>query len=339
MLAPTDEFELEKRLSEPTPEVHQSLAVLEGDLIVLGAGGKMGPSLCRMARRASSNGRRIFAVSRFTNPCLVAQLVSWGIEVIQGDLFDRQFIATLPACPLVVYMTGMKFGSSGQPSRAWAMNTVVPAMVCEKFRGSRFLSFSTGNVYPLVSVATSRGSTEDDPLGPVGEYAMTCVGRERIFEHYSREWGIPVTLIRLNYASELRYGVLVDIARQVRRQEPVSLTMGFANVIWQADANAQALAALALAASPPYVLNVSGPEILRIRDVARRFGELFNLPVSFAGEEASTALLNNSRHAQQMFGQPRVSAAQMIEWIAAWILGGGQLWDKPTHFEVRDGRF
>lgn len=339
MLAPADEVELEMRLSEPTPAVRESLAMLEGDLIVLGAGGKMGPSLCRMARRASSNGRRIFAVSRFTDPCLAARLADWGIEVIQGDLLDRRFVATLPACPLVVYMAGMKFGSSDQPGRAWAMNTVVPAMVCEQFHRSRLLAFSTGNVYPLVSVASSRGSTEDDPLGPVGEYAMTCVGRERIFDHYSREWQIPVALIRLNYATELRYGVLVDIARQVWQQQPVPLAMGFANVIWQADANAQALATFRMAASPPFVLNVSGPEILRIRDVASRFGELFKLPVTFAGDEASTALLNNSQHAQRLFGQPRVSAEQLIEWIAAWILDGRPLWDKPTHFEVRDGRF
>ena len=338
MLAPADEAELEMRLSEPTSKVRESLDILEGDLIVFGAGGKMGPSLCHMARRASSSGRRIFAVSRFTNSRLVERLVEWGIEVIQGDLLNRQFVATLPNCPLVVFMTGMKFGSSGQPGRAWAMNTVVPAMVCERFSRSRYLAFSTGNVYPLVSV-TSRGSTEGDSLGPVGEYAMTCVGRERIFDHFSRELQIPVTLIRLNYACELRYGVLVDIARRVLQQHPVSLEMGFVNVIWQADANAQALAAFALAASPPFVVNVSGPEIVRIRDVAKRFGELFNVPVSFVGEEASTALLNDSQYAQRMFGQPRVSAEQLIEWIAAWMHAGRPLWDKPTHFEIRDGRF
>jgi nucleoside-diphosphate-sugar epimerase len=339
MLAPANEAELEMRLSEPTSKVRESLNGLVGDLIVLGAGGKMGPSLCHMARRASSTDRRIFAVSRFTDSQVVGQLVDWGIDVIQGDLLDRQFVATLPKCPLVVYMTGMKFGSSGQPSRAWAVNTVVPAMICGHFRRSRCLAFSTGNVYPLVSVTGSRGSTEDDALGPVGEYAMTCVGRERIFDHFSREWHIPVTLIRLNYACELRYGVLVDIARRVSQCQPVSLEMGFVNVIWQADANAQALAAFSLAASPPYVLNVSGPEIVRIRDVAERFGELLKVPVRFVGEEASTALLNDSRRAQDMFGQPRVSTEQLIDWIASWMGGGRPLWDKPTHFEVRDGRF
>jgi nucleoside-diphosphate-sugar epimerase len=327
------------RLSEPTPAARETLARLDGDLIVLGAGGKMGPSLCHMSRRASGNGRRIYAVSRFTNTELAAQLSDWNIEVIQGDLFDRGFVASLPSCPLVVYMVGMKFGTSDQPGHTWAMNTVVPAMVCDHFRRSRIVAFSTGNVYPLVSIANSRGSTEDDPLSPVGEYAMTAVGRERIFDHYSRQWQIPVTLVRLNYATELRYGVLVDIARQVWQQQPISLAMGFANVIWQGDANAQALATLGMAASPPFVLNVAGPEILRIRDVATRFGELFKLPVTFVGEEAPTALLNNSQRAQRLFGRPRVTAEQLIEWIAAWIRAGRPLWDKPTHFEVRDGRF
>lgn len=339
MLAPANENELDARLSEPTPAVRETLAKLASDLIVLGAGGKMGPSLCHMARRASGSARRIIAVSRFTDSRLVARLVDWNIEVIRGDLLDRRFVATLPTCPLVVYMTGMKFGSLGQPERTWAMNTLLPALVCEQFRASRIVAFSTGNVYPLVPVATSRGCVETDPLGPVGEYAMTCVGRERIFDHCSRAWQIPVSLIRLNYATELRYGVLVDVARQVWQRQPVSLAMGYANVIWQADANAQALATLPLADSPPFVLNVTGPEVLRVRDVALRFGELFDAAVSFAGDEAATALLNDARQAQRLFGPPRVSAEQLIEWIAAWIRGGQQLWDKPTHFEVRDGRF
>jgi nucleoside-diphosphate-sugar epimerase len=339
MAAPADEVELEMRLSEPTSTVRESLAQLDGDLIVLGAGGKMGPSLCHMARRASNDRRRIFAASRFTDLRLVSWLSERGIEVIRGDLLNRKFVATLPACPLAVYMVGMKFGTSDQPGLAWAMNTVVPAMVCEQFQRSRFVGFSTGNVYPPVPVATSPGSSEDDALGPIGEYATTCVGRERIFHHFSRAHQIPVTLLRLNYATELRYGVLVDIARQVWQRQPVSLAMGYVNVIWQADANAQALSALGLAESPPFVLNITGPEILRIRDVANRFGELFQLPVTFAGEESSTALLNNSQRAQRLFGQPRVSAGQLIEWIAAWISAGRPLWNKLTHFAVRDGRY
>jgi hypothetical protein len=219
------------------------------------------------------------------------------------------------------------------------MNTLLPVIVCEHFRASRIVAFSTGNVYPLVPVATSRGCTEADEPGPVGEYAMTSLGRERMFSYFSREWQIPVSLIRLNYAVELRYGVLVDIARQVWQRQPVSLAMGCANVIWQADANAQALATFPLAASPPFVLNVTGPEIVRVRDVALRFGELMQRPVAFTGEESPTALLNDSGQAQRLFGPPRVGPAQLIEWIAEWIRAGQPLWDKPTHFEVRDGRF
>ena len=204
MLAPSNEVELELQLSEPTDAVRDAFAKLSGDLIVLGAGGKMGPSLCHMARRAAGDSRRIIAVSRFTDPRVAAQLQDWNIEIICGDLLDRAFVATLPRCPQVVYMTGMKFGSISAPERTWVMNTVLPAMVCEHFRSSRIVAFSTGNVYPLVPVATSRGCTEAEPLAPVGEYAATCLGRERIFAFFSREWQIPVSLIRLNYAVELR---------------------------------------------------------------------------------------------------------------------------------------
>jgi NAD-dependent epimerase/dehydratase family protein len=339
MLAPPSEDELELQLSEPTDAVRDAFAKLRGDLIILGAGGKMGPSLCRMARRAASDSRRIIAVSRFTDSRVAAQLKDWNIEVIRGDLQDRAFVADLPRCPLVVYMTGMKFGSSSAPERTWAMNTVLPAMVCEHFRSSRIVAFSTGNVYPLVPVATSRGCTEAEPLAPVGEYAMTCLGRERIFTFFSRDLQIPLSLIRLNYAVELRYGVLVDIGRRVWQQEAVPLAMGYANVIWQADANAQALATFPFAASPPFILNVTGPEIIRVRDVANRFGELLHRPVKFIGEESQTALLNDASQAQRLFGPPRVDVQQLITWIASWLRAGGTLWDKPTHFEVRDGRF
>ena len=304
MLAPANEDELELRLSEPTVAVQNALAKLPGDLIVLGAGGKMGPSLCRMARRAAADTRRIIAVSRFTDSRIAEQLTDWNIEVIRGDLLDREFIGRLPRCPLVVYMTGMKFGSNSAPERTWAMNALLPALVCDHFRSSRIVAFSTGNVYPLVSVAASRGCTEAEPLAPVGEYAMTCLGRERMFSYCSSEWQIPISLIRLNYAVELRYGVLVDIARQVWQGHAVSLAMGYANVIWQADANAQALATLPLATSPPFVLNVTGPEIIRVRDVALRFGELLQRPVAFTGEESPTALLSNAGLAHELFGCP-----------------------------------
>jgi hypothetical protein len=339
MLAPMNEDELEMRLSEPTDAVRSALAQFPGDLIVLGAGGKMGPSLCHMARRAAGDSRRIIAVSRFTDARVVERLQEWNIEVIRGDLLDRQFLAGLPRCPLVVYMTGMKFGSNSAPERTWAMNTLLPALVCEHFGASRIVAFSTGNVYPLVQVAAGRGCSEADPLGPVGEYAATCLGRERMFGYFSRERQIPIALIRLNYAVELRYGVLVDIARQIWQRQAVSLAMGYFNIIWQADANAQALAAFPLAASPPFVLNVTGPEIIRVRDVALQFGKLLERPVEFVGEESPTALLSNAGQAHQHFGLPRVSPDHLITWIAAWIRAGGAIWDKPTHFEVRDGRF
>jgi hypothetical protein len=339
MSAPSNEDELELLLSEPTDAVRDALARLPGDLIILGAGGKMGPTLCRMARRAAGDSRRIIAVSRYTDPKVAAQLEDWNIEVIGGDLLDRAFVASLPRCPLVVYMTGMKFGSTSAPERTWAMNTLLPAMVCEHFRSSRIVAFSTGNVYPLVPVTASRGCAEAEPLAPVGEYGTTCLARERIFTYFSREWQIPVSLIRLNYAVELRYGVLVDIGRRVWQQEAVPLATGYANVIWQADANAQALATFLFAASPPFILNVTGPEIIRVRDVANRFGELLQRPVKFIGEESPTALLSDASQAQRLFGPPRVDVPQLITWIASWLRAGGTLWDKPTHFEVRDGRF
>jgi nucleoside-diphosphate-sugar epimerase len=339
MPAPTSDRQLDDLLEEPTADAADALARLPGDLIVLGAGGKMGPSLCRMARRAAEGRRRIFAASRFSNPAVVEQLAKANIKVLSGELLDRSFLATLPECPLVVYMAGMKFGSSEQPSQTWAVNTLLPALVCERFRDSRIVMFSTGNVYPLVPVAAGRGCVETDALAPLGEYAMTCLGRERMFEYCSQTFGIPVSIIRLNYATELRYGVLVDIARQVWERRPVSVAMGYVNVIWQADANAQALASLALADSPPFVLNVAGPEILRVQDVAIKFGELFGVPVEFTGTEAETALLNDAGRARELFGPPRVSAAELIEWIANWIQNGRGLWNRPTHFEVRDGKF
>ena len=336
------ERELETLLSEPPAYLVESWRHLPGDLIVLGAGGKMGPSLCRMARRAAEAARtprRIIAVSRFRDDALPAQLEADGIEVLRGDLLDRDFVATLPRFPLVVSMTGQKFGTAGAAATTWAMNAYLPAIVCEHFAGSRIAAFSTGNVYGLVPVGEGRGSHESSPLQPVGEYAMSALGRERMYEYFSREHGTLLSIIRLNYAVELRYGVLVDIARQVRDQRPIPLGMGYANVIWQADANAMTLASLARASSPPFVLNVTGPELLRCRDVATRFGELFDVPVTFEGEEAPTALLNDASQAFQLFGPPRFSADQIMVWIAEWIQRGGVLWEKPTHFESREGRF
>jgi nucleoside-diphosphate-sugar epimerase len=321
--------------------VVQALGSLEGDIIVLGAAGKMGPTLARMALRASREAgsrRRVIAVSRFSRPEVRARLESWGIDTVTCDLLDRGQVAKLPDAPSVVFMAGMKFGTSGQEELTWAENTLVPAHACEKFSRSRIVAFSTGNIYGLAPIAAG-GSVESDPLVPVGDYAASCVGRERIFAYFSQALGIRVALLRLNYACELRYGVLVDLARKVLAGETIDLSMGHFNVIWQADANGLALKALSHASSPPLVLNVTGPEMLRVRRVCEQFGDLLGKPVSFRGKEAPDALLSNASRAHGLLGRPRVSAGEMIPWIAEWVRAGGGSLEKPTHFEVRDGRF
>jgi len=335
------EEQLEELLSQPPPELVADLGRLDGDIIVLGAGGKMGPSLAWMACRASNVAglrRHVIAVARFSTGGLEAWLRSHDVETVRCDLLDEDAVAALPEAPNVIFMAGMKFGSTGQESLTWAMNTHLPALVARKFRRSRIVAFSTGNVYGLTPV-DGGGSVETDVPRPVGEYAMSCLGRERIFEHFSRAFGTPVVLLRLNYANELRYGVLVDVARRVLAGEPVDVTMGHLNAIWQADANAMALRALAHASSPPLVLNVTGPDVLSVRQVATEAGRLMGRSVAFAGAEQADALLSNARLAVRLFGQPRVSAEQNLHWIADWVSRGGRSLGKPTHFEVRDGRF
>jgi nucleoside-diphosphate-sugar epimerase len=332
---------LEDLLSEPTAGVVETLGRLDGDLILLGVGGKMGPTLARMARRASDLAgvrRRIIGVSRFTAGDLPARLAAHGVEPVACDLLDPDQLAALPDAANVVFMTGMKFGATGQEALTWTMNSYLPGAVCEKYRHSRIVAFSTGNVYGLTPVSLG-GSVEEDPPNPVGEYAQSCLGRERVFEHFSRTLGIPLALIRLNYATELRYGVLVDIAQRVLTGRPVDVTMGHLNAIWQADANAMALAAFGHAATPPFVVNVAGPELLSVRRVAAQFGRLFGREVTLHGTEAPDALLSNGQLGHRLFGYPRVSVQQMICWIADWLRRGGVTLGKPTHFEVRDGKF
>lgn len=333
--------QLEDVLSEPTALAVETLRALPGDLMLLGVAGKMGPTLARMARRASDAAggkRRIFGVARFSDAAAYESLQGHGVEPIRCDLLDPRQLADLPDVPNVIYMTGMKFGSTGNEALTWAMNAHMPAVVLQKFRHSRVAAFSTGNVYSLCPVVRG-GSVESDPLGPIGEYAMSCLGRERMVEHFSRTLGIPAVILRLNYACELRYGVLVDLARKVWDERPIDLTMGAFNVIWQADANARCLAALAHTASPPEVINLAGPELLSVRRVCQQFGELFGKPVKFTGVEGPDALLNNGQKGHRLFGYPRVSAEQMIHWIADWVARGGVSLGKPTHFEVRDGKF
>jgi nucleoside-diphosphate-sugar epimerase len=334
--------QLEDLLSAPTPGVNETFQKLDGDVIVLGVAGKMGPTLARMARRAADvvgKPRRIIGVARFSNPTAATELQRHGVEVIRADLLDPAQVARLPGAPNVIWMGGMKFGTTGQAHLTWAMNTYAPALICEKYKGCRMVAFSSGNVYGLSPVVHG-GSVESDPLNPVGEYALSALGRERIFEYFSQKNDSPTVLLRLNYAVEMRYGVLVDVARQVFAGEPINVRMGCCNVIWQGDANAQALQAFAV--TPPAaarVLNIAGPEILSVRRVAERFGALFNKPVTIVGTEAPDALLSNAQASHRLFGYPRIGAEQMIEWIAHWVQRGGGFLDKPTHFESREGKF
>lgn len=338
---PRDDDELEDYLSRPSSSVIEALRHTPGDVIVLGAGGKMGPSLTAMLRRAANalgDGREIIAVSRFSSDAAAHRLEDVGIRVIRADLGDRDAIARLPDAPNAIYMAGQKFGTHDLPSLTWAMNTLVPAMVAERFAESRIVAFSTGNVYPL-SPVDGPASREADPLTPVGEYANSCVGRERVLEHVSRTTRARVAIVRLNYAVDLRYGVLVDIAHRLAAGEAVPLGMGYVNVIWQGDANAQAIRCLEHAASPPFVVNVTGPERLSVRHAATRLAELLGVTPRFDGTEAADALLSDTTRAQSLFGTPAVATDTLIEWVASWVGRGGTRLGKATKFEVRDGRY
>ncbi len=301
----------------------------------------MGPSLAVMARRALDQlGRKdwVIAVSRFSQDGLRQQLEESGIETIPADLLDPEALARLPDAPNIIYMAGQKFGTQGNPATTWAMNASLPTFVARRYAGRKTVVFSTGNVYPLSRV-NSGGPSESAPVGPIGEYAMSCLARERVFQHYSLTAGSPVLLFRLNYALDLRYGVLVDTASRILRGEAVPLAMGYANLIWQGDANARAIQSLDHASSPATILNVTGPEQLSIREIAEKFGAIFQKPVRFEGTEAADALLSNAARSIELFGPPTVSIDAVIEWTARWLLQGGRLLGKATHFEERGGRF
>jgi len=333
--------QLDDLLSEPTEYVVETLSRLEGDIILLGAGGKIGPSLARMAKRASDTAgtsRRVIGVDLFPSGEQERKLQSVGVETLRCDLLNPNEVRALPDAANVVFMAGMKFGSTGREALTWAINAYLPGLICEKYRNSRIVVFSTGNIYGMTPVSRG-GSVETDVPRPEGEYAMSALGRERIFEYFSCSFGMPAAIIRLNYACEMRYGVLLDIARRVFSEEPVDLAMGYANVIWQGDANAMVLAAFGHASSPPLALNVTGPEVLSVREVAERFGSLVGKKPTFAGEECPDALLSNTQKAYGLFGRPSITAERMITWIAEWVMRGGESLGKPTHFESRDGRF
>ncbi|PID91189.1 MAG: epimerase [Bacteroidetes bacterium] len=333
--------ELKALLSQPGEELIKMFRELDGDIIFLGIGGKIGPSLGMMAVRACKLAgvqKRFYGVSLFESEQERKEIEALGIETLDGDLLDTGFVKSLPRVKNVFFLAGMKFGSEGQLPLTWAVNSFLPALVAEHFRDSRIVAFSTGCVYPMVPVE-SGGSLETDGPLPNGEYAQSCLGRERMFEYGSWKYQTKVCLIRLNYSVELRYGVLVDIATKVKNQEAIDLSMGYFNVIWQGDVNDMVLRSLNLCESPAMILNITGEETLSVKQVALEFGRLFKLKPVFLNEEADSALLNNSGKAYRLLGKPKLGTGQIIKWIAAWLSEDGETLGKPTHYEVRDGKY
>lgn len=340
--APRSDDELDALLSAPSAATIAALASVPGDIVVLGAGGKMGPTLARMAVRASAKAggapRRVIAVSRFSDRGAAARLEHAGVETLSCDLLDRDAVARLPDAPNVVFMAGQKFGTHDAPSRTWMMNVVVPAICAERYSAARSVVFSTGNVYPLTPVSGG-GARETDATAPVGEYAETCVGRERVFEHFAATRGTKVAIVRLNYAIGLRYGVLTDLAVKVARGEPIPIAMGHVNVIWQGDANRAALELLPHASSPPLVVNVTGSAALSVRDLAAALGTRLGREPRFEGTEAPDALLSNTGAMRSLLGEPETPLDTMLDWTADWVREKRPLLGKATRFESRDGKF
>lgn len=339
--AAPDVGRLEECLSRPEEAEVALMGRLEGDIAILGVAGKMGPTLALLARRASDqagNRRRVIGVSRFTDPNVRRKLDRLGVRTVAADLLSRDAIKALPDAPHVIFMAGQKFGTSGNPSRTWASNAYMPALVAERFAASRIVAFSSGNVYPL-SDSDGRGPAEADPVAPVGEYAQSVLARERLFEHFSERRRTRIAIMRLNYAVEPRYGVLRDIADRVSGRRPIDLAMGHVNVIWQRDANSVALRLLERCTVPPFVLNVTGTRPLRVRWLAERFGDLLGVRPMFRGREEPTALLSDASQCQSLFGPSTVDVETMIARVAQWVQAGGPGLGKPTHFEERGGRF
>lgn len=333
--------ELEEIMTSPTLRLIEDFKKISGDIMILGVGGKMGPTLAKLAKRASDQAglnKRIIGVSRFSSGTLQSELEACGIETIAADLLDDEQLQALPDVQNIIYMAGKKFGTLGNEHFTWAMNAYLPGRVAEKFKKSNIVVFSSGNIYPFVDTRKG-GCTEDTPTNPVGEYAQSCLGRERVFTYFSKKNNTPILLYRLNYAIDMRYGVILEIAKQVFNNKPIDLTTGQVNVIWQGDANEYAIRSLLHCSTDPTILNITGPETASVRWIAEEFGRLFNKNVSFTNEEVPSALLNNSGKAHKKFGYPSVSLQQMIEWTAEWLQNDGAVIDKPTHFQERQGAF
>lgn len=333
--------ELEERLTRPSERLIDDIRQIDGDILVLGIGGKMGPSLAKLALRAIKEAKidkKVIGVSRFSDARKREQLESAGMETIAGDLLDEAFLKSLPQAQNVIFMAGQKFGTAGNQAYTWAMNTYLPGRVAATFKNSRIVAFSTGNVYPFTPTG-SQGASEKTQPNPVGEYAQSCLGRERLFEHFSITNQTPVLIYRLNYALDLRYGVLNDIARKVWNEEEIDLRMGHVNIIWQGDANEYAIRSLLHTESPARLLNITGPDVLAVKDLAESFGRLLGKTPRLINDPMPTALLNDARLSYELMGPPLVSAAEMIAWTADWIRSDGEEINKPTHFEARDGVF
>jgi nucleoside-diphosphate-sugar epimerase len=333
---------LEDFMTQPSAELIADLAATPGDLMILGVGGKMGPTLARMAKRAAPN-KRVIGVARFSEPGLAQRLAAYGIEPLSCDLLDRDAIARLPGAAEgitnLVFMAGHKFGAQGNPSHTWAMNVAVPWMVAEHFQSCRIVVFSTACVYPFVDVTGPGADEQLAATPPPGDYANSCVGREMMFEFGSRRWGTPGRLVRLSYAIDMRYGVLRDVADAVFHQRPIDLRMGHADVIWQGDANEQCLRLLAHCTAPTTPINITGPAHTSIRWLAGEFAQRMGRQPILSGTEAGSAWLLDTRQAQRLFGAPRVPIDAMIDWVADWVMRGGESLGKPTHFEARDGKY
>jgi nucleoside-diphosphate-sugar epimerase len=333
--------ELYQQLLEPSEKLISDIARLKGDIIILGVGGKMGPALARLAKQAVDRAgvdKRVIGVSRFSEEGLQDELNGLGIETYVADLLNDDELDALPVAENVLYLAGTKFGTTGKESFTWAMNSYLPGRIAQKYKNARIVVFSTGNVYPLTPVLMG-GADEQLTPNPVGEYAQSCLGRERLFQYYSSKYNTPILIYRLNYANDVTYGVLLEVAKSVKENRPIDINMGHVNVIWQGDANEIALRSLLHCSVPSKILNVSGPETASIRWIAKEFGKLFGNTPEFTNHEQDTALLSNTAESSRLFGYPRVTLKEMIEMIAAWLNEGGKTINKPTHFQERTGQF